>query len=135
MIIMMIQFRDSAITEYEALQTSMDPLPNLREMFEEYSSGYFKVPSVGAGTANTEFEVLTGMNLRYFGPGEYPYKTVLKNQTAESAATAFAEFGYGTHAIHNTGGNFYSRAKVFKNIGFDTFTSIEYMNGYEKNGG
>ena len=115
-------------SEYEALQTSMDPLPNLREMFEEYSSGYFKVPSVGAGTANTEFEVLTGMNLRYFGPGEYPYKTVLKTQTAESAATAFAEFGYGTHAIHNNGGNFYSRAKVFNNIGFDTFTSKEFMN-------
>ena len=115
-------------SEYEALQTSMDPLPNLREMFEEYSSGYFKVPSVGAGTANTEFEVLTGMNMRYFGPGEYPYKTVLKNQTAESAATAFAEFGYGTHAIHNNGGNFYSRAKVFNNIGFDTFTSKEFMN-------
>ena len=68
------------------------------------------------------------MNLRYFGPGEYPYKTVLKNQTAESAATAFAEFGYGTHAIHNNGGNFYSRAKVFNNIGFDTFTSKEFMN-------
>ena len=33
--------------------------PNLRSMFENYSSGYFKVPSVGAGTANTEFEVLT----------------------------------------------------------------------------
>ena len=54
---------------------------------QNYSTGYFKVPSVGAGTANTEFEVLTGMNLRYFGPGEYPYKTVLKYQTAESAAT------------------------------------------------
>ena len=38
-----------------------------------------KVPSVGAGTANTEFEVLTGMNMRFFGPGEYPYKTVVKN--------------------------------------------------------
>ena len=63
--------------EYEDLQMSEDPIPNLRKMFENYSSGYFKVPSVGAGTANTEFEVLTGMNLRYFGPGEYPYKTCL----------------------------------------------------------
>ena len=52
--------------EYEDLQMSEDPIPNLRKMFENYSSGYFKVPSVGAGTANTEFEVLTGMNLRYF---------------------------------------------------------------------
>ncbi|MCI8638426.1 MAG: sulfatase-like hydrolase/transferase [Coprococcus sp.] len=115
-------------TEFEALQTSEDPLPNLRKMFEEYSSGYFKVPSVGAGTANTEFEVLTGMNLRYFGPGEYPYKTVLKDMVCESAATAFASFGYGTHALHNNGGNFYSRAKVFNNIGFDSFTSKEFMN-------
>ena len=114
--------------EYEALQTSEDPLPNLRKMSEEYPSGYFKVPSVGAGTANTEFEVLTGMNLRYFGPGEYPYKTILKEQSAESAATAFASFGYGTHALHNNGGNFYSRAKVFDNIGFDSFTSKEFMN-------
>lgn len=97
-------------------------------MFENYSSGYFKVPSVGAGTANTEFEVLTGMNLRYFGPGEYPYKTVLKDQVCESAATAFARFGYGTHALHNNGGNFYSRARVFNNIGFDSFTSKEFMN-------
>lgn len=115
-------------SEFEALQTSEDPLPNLRKMFAEYSSGYFKVPSVGAGTANTEFEVLTGMNLRYFGPGEYPYKTVLKNQVAESAATAFGAFGYGTHALHNNGGNFYSRAKVFNNIGFDSYTSKEFMN-------
>lgn len=116
------------VNEFEALQTSEDPLPNLRKMFAEYPSGYFKVPSVGAGTANTEFEVLTGMNLRYFGPGEYPYKTVLKDQTAESAATAFASFGYGTHALHNNGGNFYSRAKVFNNVGFDSFTSKEFMN-------
>ena len=115
-------------TEFEALQTSEDPLPNLRKMAEEYSSGYFKVPSVGAGTANTEFEVLTGMNLRYFGPGEYPYKTKLKSEVSESAATAYGAFGYGTHALHNNGGNFYSRAKVFNNIGFDSFTSKEFMN-------
>jgi len=114
--------------EVEFLETSEDPLPNFRKLSEEYSSGYFKVPSVGAGTANTEFEVLTGMNLRFFGPGEYPYKTVLKDQTCESLATALGELGYGTHALHNNGGNFYSRAKVFDNIGFDTFTSKEFMN-------
>ena len=115
-------------SEFLDLQTSEDPLPYFRQLSKEYSSGYFKVPSVGAGTANTEFEVLTGMNLRYFGPGEYPYKTVLKDQVAESAATAFSSLGYGTHALHNNGGNFYSRAKVFNNIGFDSYTSKEFMN-------
>ena len=62
-------------TEVEWLRFSEDPIPNLRKLYADYSSGYFKVPSVGAGTANTEFEVLTGMNMRFFGPGEYPYKT------------------------------------------------------------
>ena len=116
------------VEEVEFFTTSGDASPNLRAMSENYSSGYFKVPSVGAGTANTEFEVLTGMNLRYFGPGEYPYKTVLKNQTCESAATALSALGYGTHALHNNGGNFYSRARVFNNIGFDSYTSKEFMN-------
>ena len=116
------------VANAEFFTTSEDACPNLHNLYQNYSNGYFKVPSVGAGTANTEFEVLTGMNLRYFGPGEYPYKTKLKNQVCESAATAFSAFGYGTHAIHNNGGNFYSRAKVFNNIGFDSFTSKEFMN-------
>lgn len=116
------------VDEAEFFTTSEDACPNLHAMYEKYSSGYFKVPSVGAGTANTEFEVLTGMNLRYFGPGEYPYKTVLKNQVCESAATALSSLGYGTHALHNNGGNFYSRARVFNNTGFDSYTSKEFMN-------
>lgn len=115
-------------SEFEALKTSTDPLPNLRKMFEEYSSGYCQVPTIGAGTSNTEFEVVTGMSLRYFGPGEYPYKSYLKKHTAESAATAFSSLGYGTHAVHNHSGNFYSRAQVFNNIGFDTFVCKEFMN-------
>lgn len=116
------------VEESEFFTTSKDASPNLRKMYENYSSGYFKVPSVGAGTANTEFEVLTGMNLRYFGPGEYPYKTVLKERQSESAASALSALGYGTHALHNNGGNFYSRAKVFDHIGFDSYTSKEFMN-------
>ena len=115
-------------TEVEWLRFSEDPIPNLRKMFSEYSSGYFKVPSVGAGTANTEFEILTGMSMRFFGPGEYPYKTYAKTRTLESAASALKGLGYGAEALHNNGGNFYSRAQVFNNMGFDHYTSKEFMN-------
>lgn len=116
------------VANAEFFTTSEDACPNLHNLYKNYSSGYFKVPSVGAGTANTEFEVLTGMNLRYFGPGEYPYKTYSKKHPTESAATALASLGYGTHALHDNTGNFYSRANVFNNMGFDTFTSKEFMN-------
>lgn len=115
-------------TEVEWLRFSEDPIPNLRKLFDEYSSGYFKVPSVGAGTANTEFEVLTGMSMRFFGPGEYPYKTYAKFNQMESAATALKALGYGAEALHNNGGNFYSRAQVFNKMGFDHYTSKEFMN-------
>ncbi len=133
-LIQLESFFDS--NEVEFFTTSEDPIPTFRYIMDNYTSGYFKVPSVGAGTANTEFEVLTGMNLRYFGPGEYPYKTILKYQETESVASALKEFGYGAHALHNNGGNFYSRADVFNNMGFDSYTSKEFMNvlQYTENG-
>lgn len=114
-------------TQVEFLEFSEDPIPNFRKMMDEYSSGYYKVPSVGAGTANTEFESITGMSMRYFGPGEYPYKGILKETTCESAPYVLKNLGYRTHAIHNNEANFYGRRKVFSNLGFDTFTSEEYM--------
>ena len=125
-VVQLESYFDVANAEY--FTTSEDACPNLHNLYQNYSNGYFKVPSVGAGTANTEFEVLTGMNLRYFGPGEYPYKTYSKKHPTESAATALASLGYGTHALHDNTGNFYSRANVFNNMGFDTFTSKEFMN-------
>lgn len=121
---------ESFIDPYEVnyLQMSKDPIPNFHNLYNNYSSGYLKVPVVGAGTANTEFEVLTGMSMRFFGTGEYPYKTTLKETDSESIASVLSSLGYGTHAVHNNGGNFYSRANAFSMMGFDTFTSKEAMN-------
>lgn len=110
---------------------SADPLPIFRQLREKNSSGFLTVPSIGAGTANTEFELLTGINLDFFGPGEYPYKTILKETTCESIAYNLSAVGYNTHAIHNNDGTFYGRHRIFSQLGFDTFTPIEYMGSYE----
>jgi Phosphoglycerol transferase and related proteins, alkaline phosphatase superfamily len=118
-------FFDPYLVEY--LELSDDPIPNFRALSEAYSSGYFRVPSVGAGTANTEFESITGMSLYSFGPGEYPYKTILKKTTCESMAYNLTELGYTAHAIHNNEADFYDRNYVFSQLGFHTFTSEEYM--------
>ena len=92
-------FFDPTLVNY--LDISEDPIPNFRKLMKEYSSGYYKVPSVGAGTANTEFETITGMSLHYFGPGEYPYKSILKETTCESVPYVLKNLGYSTHAVHN----------------------------------
>ena len=117
------------------LKFSKDPIPNFRRLKREHSSGFLRVPSVGAGTANTEFEVLTGMRIMSFGPGEYPYKTVLRKTACESINYILKDLGYSSHAIHNHRGAFYGRDEIFSNLGFDTFTSLEYMNGVEKTPG
>lgn len=114
--------------EIKFLHYNDDPIPTFHKLEENYSTGYLTVPVVGAGTANSEFEVLTGMSIQYFGTGEYPYKTILKKTDCESTAANLASIGYGTHAVHNNGGNFYSRVNAFSMMGFDTFTSKELMN-------
>ena len=101
--------------------------PNWEALKESYSTGYLTVPVVGAGTANTECEVLTGMSTRLFGPGEYPYETCLMNQTVETTAYNLKELGYAAHAIHNHRATFYNRNEVYANLGFDDFTALEYM--------
>lgn len=116
----------------KGLKFSKDPIPNFRRMMKQYSSGYLTVPSVGAGTANTEFEVMTGMSVKFFGPGEYPYKSILLKEPFESIPYDLKNIGYATHAIHNHRGAFYGRNKVFANLGYDSFTSLEYMNNVVK---
>lgn len=124
-------FFDPLLWENQPLD--YDPVPFFRSLKQKYPSGYLSVPSVGAGTANTEFECITGMNLDFFGPGEYPYKTVLQDTVCESLAFDLKGIGYRTHAIHNNEATFYDRHKVFSQLGFDTFTPIEYMYGVERN--
>ena len=114
--------------EINFLQVNEDPIPTFHELEKNYSSGYLNVPVVGAGTANTEFEMLTGLSMQYFGTGEYPYKTILKQTDCESIASDLSKIGYATHVVHNNGGNFYSRTNAFSKLGFDTFTSKELMN-------
>ena len=116
------------ITQVKGVKFNKDPLPNFHKYMKGYSSGQLSMPSYGAGTANSEFELITGMNLDHFGAAEYPYKTVLQNTTTESMATVLKNYGYKAHAIHDNSAAFYDRDLVFSQLGFDTFTTKESMN-------
>ena len=77
------------------LKFSKDPIPNFRRLKREYSSGYLRVPSVGAGTANTGL-VLTGMRIMSFGQR---YKTVLKKPRRHKLY--IKRYGLFIPCIHN----------------------------------
>ncbi len=110
-----------------------DPIPNFTHLYNHYCSGLLTVPSISAGTANTEFEVLTGMRVADFGSGEYPYRTILQSSTCESMAYNMKGLGYACHAIHNNTAAFYGRNVVFSNLGFDDYDSVECMPNVERN--
>ena len=90
--VLLESFIDPELINY--LQLSDEVVPNFHYLYNNYSSGYLEVPVVGAGTANTEFEVLTGMGMQFFGLGEYPYKTILKETNCESIASDLHTLGY-----------------------------------------
>ncbi len=117
------------INRMKGLTFSENPIPNFTAMAEQGSHGHLSVPAIGSGTANTEFEVLSGLDLDFFGTGEYPYATILGDRCCETVAYTLSSLGYGTHSMHNHTGTFYDRYRVYANLGFDTFTPAEHMVG------
>lgn len=118
-------FIDAA--ELQKLSYTEAPTPYFAELKANCPSGYLTVPTIGAGTVNTEFEVITGMDLTCFGAGEYPYTSVLQERTCESMAYNLKADGYYATAIHNNTATFYDRHLVFANLGFDRFVAEEFM--------
>lgn len=120
-------------TEITTLQYSKDPIPNFRRLCEEHTTGKLSVPTVSGGTVNTEFEILTGCSMDFFGAGEFPYYSILRKNTCETLATDLRVNDYTATAIHNYTGSFYYRNSVYENMGFHRFVSQEYMNDFETN--
>lgn len=80
--------------------------------------GYAAVPSVGGGTNNTEFELLTGSSMslltRYA-----PFNYVSFQQDETPAPRYLKALGYRSAALHCEPGSNYSRNRAYPAMGFD----------------
>ncbi|MDF2985287.1 MAG: phosphoglycerol transferase family protein alkaline phosphatase superfamily [Eubacterium sp.] len=108
------------LTKLNGLEFSKD----IAENVHKYQKGELAPPAIGGGTANTEFEALTGMSLYFMGPGIIAYNAYLRTETP-SIASIFRNNGYSTTAIHPNGGWFYNRDKVYNYFGFEKFYDVE----------
>ena len=99
-----------------------DFTPNLKRLAAHGSSGPLHVPTFGGGTIRTEFEVLTGLSLRYFDEVQFPYLQ-LTNKVMPGLVRTLRSHGYRTTAIHGNDPAFWNRNSAFKAIGFDRFVS------------
>lgn len=114
------------------IKLNKNPVSNLESLSNEFTSGLISVPVLGGGTANTEFEVITGMSAEFFGSGGFPYNTIASKKAIPSLAYTLRDLGYSSNSLHNHEGKFYSRDVVYQNLGFDSFTPIECMSTPER---
>ncbi|RDS80654.1 LTA synthase family protein [Dyella psychrodurans] len=96
--------------------------PNLTRLAAGGMSGPLHVPTYGGGTIRTEFEVLTGLSLRYFSNMQFPYLQ-LNDKVVPSMVRILRSHGYETVALHGNDPTFWNRNTAFKALGFDRFVS------------
>lgn len=117
---------------FDQLTFSEDPLSNLRQYMQTYSSGQFLSPFKGNRTANVEFEYLTGFSNSLLLEGTIPFQQALSTKDKIPSFISFmTDFGYSSVAIHPNNPAFYKRKVVYPAIGFQRFLSINNMKNLE----
>lgn len=103
-----------------------DPLRGFKLVAESERavSGHIVVSNYGAGTANTEFNVLTGMQTNMIGEQTTSSFRVIRKQT-KSIASILAEQGYSTFFMHPGQSWFYNRTSVYNRLGIADQVFIE----------
>ncbi|MDR3311094.1 MAG: LTA synthase family protein [Oscillospiraceae bacterium] len=112
--------------QIDGLQLSRDPIENLRRLQSESVHGFMLSTSFGGGTADVEYEVLSGNILRYFGLSDSFYETV-SARSPLTLASVFKERGYEISAVHPFRGEFYNRRAAYLSFGIEDFTALEDM--------
>jgi phosphoglycerol transferase MdoB-like AlkP superfamily enzyme len=101
------------------LKVNGDPIPYIRQTKENNPSGLMLTSGYGGGTANIEYQTLTGMAINNFSPTlPTPYSQLVPYQKTAPAFTDLFDYKVG---IHPFSANLYSRKAVYKKFGFDKF--------------
>ncbi|WP_125567796.1 LTA synthase family protein [Companilactobacillus insicii] len=98
---------------------SSDPMPNIRKIKNNTTSGLMMSTGYGGGTDNIEWESLTGLDLSSLSPTlPTPYTQLVDNQNiAPNITNLFDE----KIAVHPYVASLYNRKNVFKKFGFQKF--------------
>ena len=119
--------------------TNQDCMPFMRSLTENTVKGNLFVPVIGAGTSNTEFEFLTGHTTAFLPSGSNAYMLYIDNPIASLTSTLEGQ-GYSSFAFHPYYASGWNRVKVYENMGFNKFVSLEnlidisIMNEFVQNG-
>ncbi|NBG87941.1 LTA synthase family protein [Isachenkonia alkalipeptolytica] len=113
------------------VEYSQNPIAYFDSLKEESIHGDIYVPVFGGGTANSEFEVLTGLTLKNY-PNDWHmvYREEI-DYRLPSLASVFREAGYQTKALHPYHSWYYEREEVYPRLGFQETKFKEDLEGAE----
>lgn len=128
-------FSDITDNEAFAFDGSNDPLPNLHALREDPHalSGHVVVPGFAGGTANTEFDVLTGMQTNALSAATTSAFRVV-NRDLDSLFRVFGGDGYHTSFFHPGDDWFYNRENVYRWFGAEETVFADQMEDLEYKG-
>ena len=118
----------SDLSIYQNMRAGYEGPQYFKSLQDCLSRGKLYVSAYGGGTANTEFEFLTGNSMANLGSGVYPY-TIYNLENTENLAAQFKKLGYDTTAMHPNHASNWNRSNVYKDFGFDQFLSINDFEG------
>lgn len=106
-----------------------DPLKGYYQVADQTYSGKMLSQNYGGGTANIEFEALTGLSMELFNPQmTTPYTMLVPKMTQlPSMVSLTKSLGYQTTAIHPYDTSMYKRKDVYQVLGFDQFLDQDTM--------
>ena len=112
-----------------------DPLPNLHALREDPHAvtGHVLVPGFAGGTANTEFDVLTGMQTNALSAATTSSFRVV-NRNLDSLFRVFGDDGYATSFFHPGDDWFYNRENVYRWFGAEETVFADQMEDLEYKG-
>ena len=114
-----------------------DVIPKTTAQMEKTVSGRMLAPGFGSGTANTEYELLTGQSLSQLSPQlAVPYEQLVSHyDDYPSAVGYFLSHGHTPVAIHPFSPRMYARTSVFDSFGFEKFITKDDMKFKGRGGG
>jgi phosphoglycerol transferase MdoB-like AlkP superfamily enzyme len=115
-------FSELSLSEVFVFDGFDDPLENYTQIKEESYYGRMVVHSSGGGTADAEFDVLTGLSTANYK--NQPYSYALLTKPFPSLASTARGLGYEAVAIHPFSDWYYNRTNAYRQMGFDPFISI-----------
>lgn len=114
----------SDLSQFQELHAGYLGPPFLNGLDDALVKGNLAVSVNGGGTCNTEFEFLTGNSMAFFGTGMYPY-SAYGFSGCQGMARQFDDLGYTTIAIHPNFATNWGRDVIYRDMGFQTFLSLE----------